>query len=92
MSYSDIEKVEELFDSNNYKKVITEEGLYIQKPDVSFEDFKDVMISITNESFTIDMITPMEIHNIVGSYKLDVKVKIIISDLNQIEVKIPKVK
>lgn len=78
-----IESMEELFNPDNYEKEKGEENIYKQKSDVEFDDYEDVKITIEDDSCTIEM---------KGiSDGLTIGVKIVISKIGEIELKLPEV-
>ena len=74
---------EKLFDPDNYEKVEGEENAYKQKDDVEFEGFSNVIITIEDESCTIEMSMTSE--------GMTVDVKVEISKIGKVELTLPEV-
>lgn len=49
------ESMEQIFNSENYEKVSGKENTYRQKSDVTFEGYEDVVITIEDDSCTLEM-------------------------------------
>ena len=49
------ESMEQIFNSENYEKVSDKENTYRQKSDVTFEGYEDVVITIEDDSCTLEM-------------------------------------
>lgn len=77
------ELIEKLFNPENYDKVEGEENTYKQKSDVSFDEYEDVKITITEDSCTIEMKATSE--GIVFGLKM------VIHKLGEIELTLPEV-
>lgn len=77
----DDETMEPLFNPNNYEKVKDKANTYKQKKDVSFDDFEDVVITVEDDSCTIEMVS------IEGGYG----VKLVISKIGKIKLTLPTV-
>ena len=77
------ESMEKLFNPDNYEKVKGEENTYKQKSDVQFDDYEDVKITIGEDSCTIEMKTISD--------GMTLGVKIVISKIGEIELKLPEV-
>ena len=78
----------ELIDSNNYYLVEGTKNVYRQKDDVRFEKFKDVTITLEEDSCKIDMIAYVEV-SIFGEMALTTH--IVISNIGEMNVKLPSV-
>lgn len=76
---TDSKTLETLFNSANYEKV--DEKTYKQKSDVSFDDFKNVVMTLEGDSCTIEMVS------IEDGYG----VKFVISEVGKIELTLPTV-
>ena len=74
--------MDELFNPDNYEKVKDKENTYKQKKDVTFDDFEDVIITIEEDSCTIEMTSTDEGYG----------VKLVISKIGEIELTLPSVK
>lgn len=73
---------EELFDPDDYEKVKGKKSTYKQKKDVTFDNFEDVVMTIDEDSCTIEMVSKD------GGYD----VKYVISKIGEIELTLPTVK
>ena len=82
-SIYDDESMEKLFNPDNYEKEKGEENIYKQKSDVEFDDYEDVKITIEEDSCTIEMKAISD--------GLTFGVKIVISKIDEIELKLPEV-
>ena len=80
--------LKELINSNNYYLVEGTKNVYRQKDDVQFEKFKNVTITLENDSCKIDMIASVEI-SIFGEMALTTQ--IVISKIGEMNVKLPSV-
>lgn len=76
---TDSKTLEILFNPDNYDKV--EENTYRQKKDVSFDEFKDVVMTLEGDSCTIETVS------IEDGYG----VKFVISEVGKIELTLPTV-
>ena len=74
--------MEDFFDPDNYEWVRGEKFTFQQKDDVTFEDYEDVVLTIEDNSCTIEMVT------LEGGYN----VKIVISDIGEVDLTLPTVK
>ena len=74
--------MDELFNPDNYEKVKDKENTYKQKKDVTFDDFEDVIITIEEDSCTIEMTSTDEGYG----------VKLVISKIGEIDLTLPSVK
>jgi len=79
----DENSMKELFNPANYEKVNGEENIYKQKSDVIFDEYEDVQITIREDSCTIEMNS--------NSSGITLGVKMVISKLGEIELKLPEV-
>ena len=70
-------------DPDNYEKEKGEENIYKQKSDVEFDDYEDAKITIEEDSCTIEMKAISD--------GLTFGVKIVISKIGEIELKLPEV-
>ena len=77
------EFMEKLFNPDNYEKEKGEENIYKQKSDVEFDDYEDAKITIEEDSCTIEMKAISD--------GLTFGVKIVISKIGEIELKLPEV-
>ena len=77
------ESMEKLFDPDNYEKVKGEENTYKQKSNVTFDDYEDVKITIGEDSCTIEMKAISD--------GMTYGVKIVISKIGEIELKLPEI-
>lgn len=77
------ESMEKFFNPDNYEKEKGEENIYKQKSDVEFDDYEDVKITIEEDSCTIEMKAISD--------GLTFGVKIVISKIGEIELKLPEV-
>ena len=82
-SITDVESMLDLFDPKNYEKVKGEKNAYKQKNDVTFENYENVVIYIDENSCTIEMT--------ITSSGMTCKVKVVFSDIGEIELTLPKV-
>ena len=80
-SVSSDKTMEELFNPDNYEKVKDKENTYKQKKDVTFDNFEDVVITIEEDSCTIEMTSTDEGYG----------VKLVISKIGEIELTLPTV-
>lgn len=78
---ADDESMQQLFNPENYEKVKDEKNTYKQKKDVTFDNFEDVVMTIDEDSCTIEM-TATE-----GGYGA----KIVISKIGEIDLTLPTV-
>ena len=79
----DEESFEELFNPKNYEKVKGEKNTYQQKDDVDFDEFKDVKITIEDDSCTIEMS--------VTSEGVTFNMEIVVSKIGEIELTLPEI-
>ena len=79
----DSDMFEQLVNFENYELVEGEKNVYRQKADVTFEDFKDVTITIEKDSCTITMI--------VYTSGMALDTIIVISNIGKINLKLPDV-
>ncbi len=77
----DDETLEILFNPDNYEKVDGEKNTYKQKKGISFDDFEDVVMTIEEDSCTMEMV------DIETGYD----VKIVISKIGEIKLTLPTV-
>ena len=77
------ESMKKLFNPDNYEKVKGEENTYKQKSDVEFDDYEDVKITIGEDSCTIEMKAISD--------GMTFGVKIVISKIGEIELKLPEI-
>lgn len=82
-SVYDDESMKKLFNPDNYEKVKGEENTYKQKSDVEFDDYEDVKITIEEDSCTIEMKAISD--------GMNFGVKIVISKIGEIELKLPEI-
>lgn len=82
-SVYDDESMKKLFNPDNYEKVKGEENTYKQKSDVEFDDCEDVKITIEEDSCTIEMKAISD--------GMTFGVKIVISKIGEIELKLPEI-
>lgn len=73
--------MEEFFNPDNYETVKDKKNTYKQKENVTFDDFEDVLITIEEDSCTIEMVSSDEGYN----------VKLVISRIGEIELTLPTV-
>lgn len=73
--------MEEFFNPDNYEKVKDKENTYKQKKDATFDHFEDVVITIEEDSCTIEMMSTDEGYG----------VKLVISKIGEIELTLPTV-
>lgn len=76
---ADSKTLETLFNPANYEKV--DEKTYKQKSDVSFDDFRDVVMTLEGDLCTIEMVSLEEGYG----------VKFVISEVGKIELTLPPV-
>lgn len=74
------ESMDDLFNPQNYKKVKGEKNTYKQKEDVTFDNFKDVIMTVEENSCTIEMVS-------TEGYD----VKLVVSKIGEIELTLPVV-
>ena len=77
------ESMQQLFNPDNFEKVKGEENTFVQKSDVTFDDYEDVKITITDDSCTMEMKTTSE--------GVTYGIKIVISKIGEIELTLPEV-
>lgn len=80
-SVTDDETLEIFFNPDNYEKVDGEKNTYKQKKGISFDDFEDVVMTIEEDSCTMEMVSIEEGYD----------VKIVISKIGEIELTLPTV-
>ena len=80
--------LEKLINPDNYELVEGTENVYCQKADVQFENFKNVTITLEDDSCKIDMVAYVEI-SIFG--KMALETQIVISKIGQVDITLPKV-
>ena len=73
----------ELLDPEKYEKVDGKEYTYKQKEDVTFENFEDVMIVVTDETVTVTMYFYIE--------GIGFPTKIVITNIGEVELTLPEV-
>ena len=73
--------MEQLFNPENYDKVKDKDQTYKQKEDVSFDEYKDIVMTIEENSCTIEMVSIDE------GYSM----KIVISKIGEIKLTLPTV-
>ena len=79
----DEEFSKQLFNPENYEEVEGEKNTYKQKSDVKFDECENVKIKVEDESCTIEMS--------VTSEGMTLNVKLVISEIGKIELKLPEV-
>ena len=81
--FLDEKNLKELINPDNYELVEGSENVYRQKADVQFEKFKNVTITLADDSCTVDAIT------YYNDWALETK--IIISNIGKMDVTLPRV-
>lgn len=76
-------KFSELLDPEKYEKVDGKEYTYKQKEDVTFENFEDVIIVVTDETVTVTMYFYIE--------GIGFPTKIVITNIGEVELTLPEV-
>ena len=75
--------LEDLINPDNYELVEGKENVYQQKADVQFESFKDIIITLEENTCTIEMIAYME--------GMALETQITISNIGKVKLELPKV-
>jgi hypothetical protein len=85
--------LKELINPNNYELVEGKENVYRQKANVQFEKFKDITITLEDDSCKIEMITYIEEITVFGFTLTDIalETQIVISKIGQVDITLPKV-
>lgn len=74
----------EIFDKDNYEKSKDEKNVYVQKKNVIFENFENVVISFFDDSVVLECTMRMEL--------VECEVKMVISEFGEQELTLPSVK